>query len=273
MRRDSGHRKSKIKNRKSPRNGSAALLPAARQIAQKIRQTLSADPPGHLRDGGIIREGSHAELDRLRALSNNSRTFLAEYQATLIARSGISSLKVGYNKVFGFYIEVTHAHAQKIPADFVRKQTVKSAERYITPELKQYEAEILTAQERALALEQELFEQLRARSLARWSPCNNSPPPSPRSMCWPVSPTSPGSAAYVRPVMTHEKILDIRDGRHPVVEQMLGEQFVPNDTALGQRAQSDAAEGAESANGRMGESAGGCGNQKSKIKNRKCSDH
>src|SRR4029079_13561904 len=85
-----------------------------------------------------------------------------EYQSKLVERSGISTLKVGYNKVFGFYIEVTNTHAEKIPAEFIRKQTVRNAERYITPELKQYESEILTAQERSLALEQELFEQLRA---------------------------------------------------------------------------------------------------------------
>ena len=96
----------------------------------------------------MIKDGFHAELDRLRVLSKDSRTFLAEYQAKLVERTKIPSLKVGYNRVFGFYIEVTNSQAEKIPPDFNRKQTVRNAERYITPELKQYEAEILMAQER-----------------------------------------------------------------------------------------------------------------------------
>ncbi len=229
-----------IKNQKSKIEiaftGLEALLPAAREITQAIRQALQDEPPAHLRDGGVIREAKDAELDRLRALSQNSRTFLAEYQARLIASSGISSLKVGYNKIFGFYIEVTHAHAAKIPANFVRKQTVKSAERYITPELKQYEADILTAQERALALEQELFEALRAQLAGRVDAL--------QKLAAAVAELDVLSALahlarerrYVRPVMSDEKILLIREGRHPVVEQMLGEQFVPNDTAFGENA-------------------------------------
>ncbi len=134
------------------------------------------------------------------SLSRDSRTFLAEYQSKLIARSNISSLKVGYNKVFGFYIEVTNTHAEKIPADFIRKQTVKNAERYITPELKQYETEILTAQERSLALEQELFEatpQPTRRASRLHS--RNSPPPPPPSMSPAASPTSPAPAATAAP--------------------------------------------------------------------------
>src|SRR4029078_5980086 len=102
-------------------------------------------PRGPLRDGKVIRDGCDADLDRLRTLSRDSRTFLAEYQSKLVERTGIPTLKVGYNNTFAFYIEVTTTHPKKFPADFIRKQTVRNAERYITPELKQYEAEILTA--------------------------------------------------------------------------------------------------------------------------------
>ncbi|HUO08599.1 MAG TPA: DNA mismatch repair protein MutS [Phycisphaerae bacterium] len=209
------------------------LISEARKLAAHLRSFLPDDPPAHLRDGNVIRDGCNAELDRLRALSRDSRTFLAEYQSKLIARSNIPSLKVGYNKVFGFYIEVTNTHAEKIPADFIRKQTVKNAERYITPELKQYESEILTAQERSLALEQELFEQLRAHLAAHVQTLQQ------LATAAATLDVTAGLAYlartrhYCRPTLTTEKVLAITDGRHPVVEQALGEKFVPNDTAFG----------------------------------------
>jgi len=209
------------------------LLPVAREIAESVRKCLPEDPPTHLRDGNVIRDGCNAELDRLRTLSRDSRTFLAEYQSKLVGRTGIGSLKVGYNRVFGFYIEVSHTHSEKIPADFIRKQTVRNAERYITPELKQYEADILTAQERSLALEQELFEGLRAELAGRVEALQK------LAFAAAVLDVSCGLAHlarqrhYTRPVMVTEKVLAIVDGRHPVVEQALGEKFVPNDTAFG----------------------------------------
>jgi DNA mismatch repair protein MutS len=209
------------------------LLPAARSLSDKIRQCLPDDPPGHLRDGNVIRDGCHAELDRLRTLSRDSRGFLAEYQAKLVAESGIPTLKVGYNKVFGFYIEVTHTHSEKIPASFVRKQTVRNAERYITDELKRYETEIVTAQERSLALEQELFEALRGQLAGESEALQK------LAHAAATLDVSCGLAHlarqrhYVRPTMSPEKMLAITDGRHPVVEQALGEKFVPNDTGFG----------------------------------------
>jgi DNA mismatch repair protein MutS len=209
------------------------LVPAACEVANAIRACLPDDPPAHLRDGGVIRDGCHAELDRLRALSRDSRTFLAEYQAKLIERTNIPTLKVGYNKVFGFYIEVTNTHAEKIPADFIRKQTVRNAERYITPELKQYESDILTAQERSLALEQELFEGLRAELAGRVESLQK------LAAAAATLDVTCGLAQlartrhYCRPDLTTDKVLAITDGRHPVVEQALGEKFVPNDTMFG----------------------------------------
>jgi len=207
-------------------------VPGGRRIAETIRATLADDPPAHLRDGNAIRDGFNPELDRLRTLGRDSRTWLAEYQSKLVAETGINSLKVGYNKVFGFYIEITHAHAAKIPATFTRKQTVKNAERYITPELKQYEADVLTAQERSIALEQELYEGLRS-GLAR-------DPGTLQQLAEAAAALDVGAGLayqarlrhYCRPEVTATRELRIVDGRHPVVEQMLQEKFVPNDAAF-----------------------------------------
>jgi DNA mismatch repair protein MutS len=210
-----------------------ALVPGAKQIAAAIRSVLCDEPAAHLRDGGVIRDGCHAELDRLRGLSKDSRTFLAEYQSKLAARSGIPSLKVGYNKVFGFYIEVTNTHAEKIPADFIRKQTVKNAERYITPELKQYESDILTAQERGIALEQELFEQLRTQLAGFAETLRRLALEGATLDVYCGLAHLARTRRYCRPQIIAEKELAIVDGRHPVVEQSLGEKFVPNDTTFG----------------------------------------
>ena len=114
--------------------------------------------PSHLRDGGVMKTGFDEELDRLRSISKDGRTWLADYQQKEMQRTGISNLKIGFNKVFGYYIEINHSQSAKAPAEYVRKQTVKNAERYITDELKQYEEQVLTAQDRAIELEQKLFE-------------------------------------------------------------------------------------------------------------------
>lgn len=210
-----------------------ALLPAARELAGAIRGAICDEPPGHLRDGCVIRDGHDAELDRLRAMSRDSRTWLAEYQAKLAGETGIPSLKVGYNKVFGFYIEITHAHAAKIPAEFSRKQTVKNAERYITPELKQYESEILTAQERSVALEQELFEQLRLALAQHVESLQGLAHAGATLDVYGAMAHLARTRHYCRPTITTGRELIILDGRHPVVEQSLGEKFVPNDTTFG----------------------------------------
>jgi len=208
------------------------LTTAATQIAAEIRVAIADDPPSHLRDGNVIRDGSDPELDRLRTLSRDSRTWLAEYQSKLVATTGISTLKVGYNKVFGFYIEITNTHADKIPVEFTRKQTVKNAERYITPELKQYEADILTAQERSVALEQDLFERLRLALAQEVLPLQNLAHSAAALDVTCGLAHLARSGHYCRPHMVHTRELKITDGRHPVVEQVLGEKFVPNDTAF-----------------------------------------
>ncbi len=210
----------------------APLAGPAAAIAEKIRAAIADEPPAHLRDGGVIRDGSDAELDRLRLLATNSRAWLANYQSELVTQTGIASLKVGYNKVFGFYIEITHVHAPKIPPEFIRKQTVKNAERYITPELKTFESDLLTAQERSKALEIHLYEQLR-EFLATQCQCL-------RQIAEQIARLDVIASIahlarlhrYCRPVVTTQRELRITDARHPVVEQILGEKFVPNDIEL-----------------------------------------
>src|SRR5439155_8069498 len=116
--------------------------------------------PAHLREGGLFRDGVDAELDEARTLQRDANTWLAAYQKRLIEQTNINSLKVGYNNIFGYYIEVTHTHVEKIPASFTRKQTLKNAERYITPELKEFEDKVTTAEARAIEREKLLFERL-----------------------------------------------------------------------------------------------------------------
>ena len=212
-----------------------SLLPAAAEMAAGIRAAIGDDPPTHLRDGRCIRDAFDAELDRLRAISKDSRTWLAEYQAKLAAESNIPSLKVGYNKVFGFYIEITNTQAEKIPASFNRKQTIKNAERYTTPELKQYESDILTAQERSVALEQEIFEQVRARLAERVSDLQGLAHAAAALDVYCGLAHLAKLRHYCRPTLmpSPDRQLLIVDGRHPVVEQSLGEKFVSNDTMFG----------------------------------------
>ena len=209
------------------------LMPEARGIAEEIRAAVGDEPPTHLRDGGCIRDGFSADLDRLRGLSRDSRAWLAEYQGKLATDSGIPSLKVGYNKVTGFYIEVTNSHAAKIPATFTRRQTVRNAERYITPELKQYESDILTAQERSVALEQELFEQLRAGLAGRVTTLQAIAQQAAALDVFCAMAHLAKTRHYCRPEIVEGRELVIEDGRHPVVEQALGEKYVPNDTVFG----------------------------------------
>jgi DNA mismatch repair protein MutS len=132
--------------RASPRD-LVALAATLRQIA------IKPEPPTHLRDGGVIKAGFSEELDRLRSISKDGQSWLRNYQKEQSERTGISNLKIGYNKVFGYYIEINHSSADKVPADYVRKQTIKNAERYITEKLKEYETQALSAAESALELQ------------------------------------------------------------------------------------------------------------------------
>jgi DNA mismatch repair protein MutS len=210
----------------------AALVPLD-EVTGLIERALVAEPPAQLRDGGVFRAGYNAELDELRAASSGAKEWIAHMQEAERTRTGIKSLKVGYNKVFGYYVEVSHANKNKVPAEYVRKQTLVNAERYITPELKEYEAKVIGAEERIAEIEQALFAELRERVKAFT--------PQVQAIARAVAvvdvlasfAASALEANYTRPEITEGETIEITDGRHPVVEAvMVGERFVPNSVHL-----------------------------------------
>jgi len=201
-------------------------------LCDLLSRALRPNPPLTVREGGMIADGFDAELDRLRAIAAGGQQWLAEFQAREMQRTGINTLKVGFNAVFGYYIEITHPNRDRVPPDYVRRQTVKNAERYITEELKQHEVGVLTARERANELEYRLFERIREEA-ARHIPAL-------LRIAEAIGQLDAlaGLAElscernYARPELVAEPVLEVRDGRHPVLEQRLGERFVPNDGSL-----------------------------------------
>ncbi len=215
----------------------AKKLSGLEPLADVLGRAIKPDASTIAREGTIIADGFDAELDRLRALSRDATTWLAQYQANEIERSGIPSLRVGFNKVFGYYIEITHTHRDKIPADYIRKQTVKNAERYITEPLKQYENEVLTAQERAKDLELELFAKVRQQA-RDFVPHLQAAATALATLDVLASLAHlAGERRYCRPEIVDGTLLDIREGKHPVLDQTLAEQFVPNDTTFDEKDQ------------------------------------
>jgi DNA mismatch repair protein MutS len=177
----------------------------------------------------VIAGGFDAELDRLRDIATNSQQWLANYQAKLAAESNIPSLKVGFNKVFGYYIEVTESHKEKAPIAWSRKQTVKNAERYITEELKNFENEALGARDRSIALEQQLFEKARQYLLPHVSAFQELAGGLARLDVLAGLAVLAQERRYCRPAISEGRVLEIIEGRHPVLEQQLGGEFVAND--------------------------------------------
>jgi len=202
-------------------------------LMELIGRGIVENPPFVLRDGGIIADGYHAELDELRAISREGKGFIARLEAMERERTGITSLKIRYNKVFGYYIEVTRANLAGIPADYVRKQTLANAERYITPELKDYEEKVLGAEERITELEYALFQEIRAMVAAQNERIART---AERLSTLDVIVSFAELAherGYCRPRLDEGDSISITDGRHPVIEAMnLGERFVPNDVLL-----------------------------------------
>lgn len=203
-------------------------------LVSRIESTIVDEPPPTLKDGGVIRPGHHEALDELRALSSSGKQWLTELQKSESQRTGISSLKVGFNKVFGYYLEVTNTHKDRVPENWIRKQTLVNAERYITEELKEYEERILGAEDEIRELESNLFEQL-------VSECSTYIPQlqqNGRQLATLDVFTAFAETArrhkYVRPVVDQSTELTIEAGRHPVVEHLLpiGESFIPNDIQL-----------------------------------------
>jgi DNA mismatch repair protein MutS len=201
--------------------------------AAYLAGAIKPDPSPHLREGGVIAPGFDAELDRLREIGSNSQQWLARYQAQLAQGSGINSLRVGFNKVFGYYIEVTDSHRAKVPQEWIRKQTIKNAERYITEELKKFEEEALGAQDKSIALEQRLFEQIRQALLPYIPTFQELAHSLARVDVLAGFAVLAAERRYCRPTVNEERVLEIIDGRHPVLEKQLGSEFVANDTRFG----------------------------------------
>ena len=220
-----------------PRGGRAAALADAldeldllAELAAELAGALEERPPVTLTDGGVIRQGYDAELDELRGLRDGGRQYIASLQQRERERTGISSLKVGFNKVFGYYLEITNAHAARVPSDYERRQTLAGAERYVTPELKDYEARVLGAEERMAAREAELFGALRAAVGQAIARVQRTARVLARLDVWAALADRAVSGRYVRPQVHEGYDLVLRESRHPVIERMMArEQFIPND--------------------------------------------
>lgn len=203
-------------------------------IKDRIAETLNPDAPSQVKHGNVVLDGIDSELDELRKLSIGGKEWIANLQKSERERTGIPSLKIGYNKVFGYYLEITRVHSEKVPEEYIRKQTLVNAERYITPELKEYEEKILSAEEKIESIESRIFHELcqyilsqagvlqeNAAVLSRLDVLSN--------FAW-VS----ISNKYTRPIFTKAGTIKIKAGRHPVVEQLLPatERFIPNDLSM-----------------------------------------
>jgi DNA mismatch repair protein MutS len=215
----------------------AAGIDTLEDVRALVDSALAADSPPAVSDGGVIRAGFDARLDELRDLHDNAQSIMASLQQRERERTGIASLKVGYNKVFGYFLEVTRANAPRVPQDYERRQTLANAERYVTPELKELEARILDAEERIGALEAQLFAEVRGRVAAEAARLQAT------AAGIAVADVLAGFAhlaerrGYVRPAMHSGYALEIVGGRHPVVEMMMPrEEFIPNDVRLDETA-------------------------------------
>jgi len=206
------------------------------ELADLLEAAIEPECPSHLREGGVIRAAFSEELDRLRSISRDGQSWLRQYQKQQIERTGIGNLKIGYNKVFGYYIEVSHSAADRVPGDYVRKQTIKNAERYITEQLKEYETQAVSAEEKALELEQQLFDQLRRQAAQYVTRLQKLADTIAQCDCLAALAYLAKRRNYVRPKMTDGAELVMRDGRHPVLAETLRAEFVPNDVELGEKA-------------------------------------
>ncbi|XZF15546.1 DNA mismatch repair protein MutS [Chitinophagaceae bacterium MMS25-I14] len=204
------------------------------ELQERIRSIIVEDAPALAIKGNMIQPGIHEELDQLRAISRNGKDYLLQIQQKESAATGINSLKIAYNNVFGYYLEVTHAHKEKVPTEWIRKQTLANAERYVTPELKEYEEKILGAEEKILTLELEIYQKLLAEIEPYIAAIQSNAQIVAQLDCLLCFATIAKQYNYHRPQLVQEPILDIKNGRHPVIEQQLppGEAYVANDMLL-----------------------------------------
>ncbi|MGN0687741.1 MAG: DNA mismatch repair protein MutS [Oscillospiraceae bacterium] len=202
-------------------------------VASLVENAISDEPPASLKDGGVIKDGFNEEIDRLRRISGGGESILREIEERERAATGIKTLKVGYNRVFGYYIEVSNSFKDDVPAHYVRKQTLTGGERYITDELKKVEGEILGANERILALEQAVFSEVRDYIGTRLEQIQKTAVAISETDALCSYAAVSIENGYVKPEITLDSVIDIKDGRHPVIEKMLSDRpFTPNDTYL-----------------------------------------
>jgi DNA mismatch repair protein MutS len=202
-------------------------------LVELIEQAIQDEPPFVLREGGLIKDGFHPELDELRSITREGKGWIARLEQRERERTGISTLKIRYNRVFGYYLEVSKSQIAKVPEDYHRRQTLANAERYITPELQEYESKVLGAEEKIVELEYQLFQQLRQQVVVQGSRIQQTASALATLDVLAALADLAHDRQYVAPVVDNGHLLRILEGRHPVVESMtLGERFVPNDVDL-----------------------------------------
>ena len=214
-------------------------LNVCQSIRDRIDREINNDPPLLVNKGGVIKQGVSAELDELRQIAYSGKDYLLQLQQRESELTGIPSLKIGYNNVFGYYIEVRNVHKDKVPQEWIRKQTLVNAERYITQELKEYEEKILGAEDKILVLETQLYNEL-VQALSEFIPAIQiNANQVARLDCLLSFATAARENNYIRPVLSDDDVLDIRQGRHPVIEKQLpiGEKYVANDVMLDSQTQ------------------------------------
>ncbi|QDU78564.1 DNA mismatch repair protein MutS [Polystyrenella longa] len=227
--------KAKLSERSSALlNELEANIDLCEDVRSDIESQIVDEPPLLLTDGGVIRDGINEQLDEYRELARGGKQWLAKYQTEESERTGITNLKIGFNRVFGYYLEVTAAHKDKVPEEYIRKQTLKNQERYITPQLKEYEDKVLRAEERAVDLEQQMFQAVRDRVAEEINRLQQDADILAQIDVLAALSVVAVQQGYCRPEMCEEPILDIREGRHPVLDKIQPSgEFVPNDTRLG----------------------------------------
>ena len=208
-------------------------LDTLEDIQELLEQSIQEDPPISIREGNIIRDGYHEDVDKFRKAKTEGKSWLAQIETKERERTGIKNLRIKYNKVFGYYLEVTNSYKDLVPEDYIRKQTLTNAERYITPELKELEDTILGAEEKLTALEYELFTQIRDCIAAQVVRIQKTAKAIAKLDVFASLAYVADRNHYVKPKINERGVIDIRNGRHPVVEQMLpGQMFIANDTYL-----------------------------------------
>ncbi len=212
----------------------AEALNPCHTLRERIEAVIAPDPPNDIRKGGAIADGAHPELDELRHIVRHSRDLLVAIQQRESDRTGIQSLKIGFNNVFGYYLEVTSKWKNEVPSDWIRKQTIANGERYVTPELKDLESKILGAEEKILELEERIFRELMNETGAYIAPVQHNAQVIARLDCLLSLAKVALKLQYHRPEMDESFSLEIKGGRHPVIETQLpvGEAYIPNDIYL-----------------------------------------